>query len=180
MSQSRGPMGSMSEATRLHPDRLLEILGLSWKYLEGKDVLDIGASRSTLAHEASMRGIRMTPIDKRKSQFARSYESLVIGDADNLPFKDGAFDIAICTYGPLTFADEHIDILKRRLEEAYRVVRVGGEVRTAPWKESTQIETINISRIFSELQKSFPALEMHRSTASTKRFDRYYFKLPKN
>jgi SAM-dependent methyltransferase len=53
---------------------------------------------------------------------------LIDGDAEQLPFEDGSFDVALSTYGIMFAADQ-----ERAARENIRVVKPGGKIGLANW-----------------------------------------------
>lgn len=73
-------------------------------------------------------GLDFTPAMLREAatlRYARGASNLIfcLGDAEALPFRDGAFDIVTCRH-----AAHHFPDLRRALAEMARVVRPGGRV----------------------------------------------------
>ena len=64
----------------------------------------------------------LTRARRRSAELGRSVE-LCEGDAQRLPFPDGAFDTVVCTYSMCTVPDERVAILEMR-----RVLRSSGRL----------------------------------------------------
>jgi len=104
----------------------------------GERVLDLGCGNGRHTLEAARYPVRVVGLDfsredlnaarfmyadlKRRGQ-VQGHADFVLGDAQNLPFKDGAFDKAICTE-----VFEHIPDDRRGIREFLRVTRPGAPV----------------------------------------------------
>jgi len=102
----------------------------------GMKVLDLCCGTGDVALAFGQRGAEVTGLDfspamleiadKRLSQ-AKVSEDLIVdfiqGDAQNLPFEDGSFDIVTISYGLRNLAD-----WRKGLEEMIRVTRPGGRI----------------------------------------------------
>lgn len=124
-------MGKSEIVTVNEPDaaRYLRALGLSWRMLQGKEVLDLGAGNGLFAQAAHRRGVAITALDKNPSSWKGEGNlcqrgiNYVQGQAEHLPFRDEAFDL-IVAMGTFNFF-----IPPEILHEARRVVKPGGEFR---------------------------------------------------
>ncbi|MGI8824047.1 MAG: class I SAM-dependent methyltransferase [Chloroflexota bacterium] len=100
--------------------------------VEGLDVIELGCGTAYVSAWLARRGARVTGIDNSPAQLAtaRSLQEkfgmsfpLIHGDAENLPFPDASFDLAISEYGASIWCDPY-----RWIPEAARVLRTGGEL----------------------------------------------------
>ncbi len=105
---------------------------------EGERLLDLGCGNGRHTLEAARYPVRVVGLDfsaddlkaakymyadlKRKGE-VRGHADFIIGDAQNLPFKDGAFDKALCTE-----VFEHIPDDRRGIAEFVRVAKPGAPV----------------------------------------------------
>jgi ubiquinone/menaquinone biosynthesis C-methylase UbiE len=103
----------------------------------GQRVLDIGCGTGNATVLAAKAGAEVTGIDpaRRLLDVARERldaaglgASLVRGEAGDLPFADGAFDVGLSVFG-IIFAPDP----ERALAEALRVLRPGGELLLTAW-----------------------------------------------
>lgn len=95
----------------------------------GKDVIDIGCGTGEFALDIAAKAKTIVGIDFSKRALRKAMENLQskklgnvkfeVALANNLPYPDSSFDLAICRRGPAT------DTLES-LSEAYRVLRPGG------------------------------------------------------
>jgi SAM-dependent methyltransferase len=106
--------------------------------LPGDRVLDVACGSGNTAIPAAKRawgntvGIDYVPelLERGRERAAaeRVEVEFVEGDAENLPFEDGAFDVVLSTFGCM-FAPDH----QRTADEMLRVCRSGGLIGMANW-----------------------------------------------
>lgn len=104
----------------------------------GERVLDLGCGNGRHTLEAARFPVRVVGLDfsredLRAAKFmyddlvrkgeARGRADFIVGDAQNLPFKDGAFDKSLCTE-----VFEHIPDDRRGIREFVRVTKAGADV----------------------------------------------------
>ena len=103
----------------------------------GERVLDVAAGNGNASLAAARRFARVTSTDyvphllEKGAARARAEGveiSFEVADAENLPFADGAFDVALSTFGVM-FTPEHT----RSAQELLRVTRSGGRIGLANW-----------------------------------------------
>ena len=103
----------------------------------GERVLDVAAGNGNATLAAAHRFAEVTSIDYvsallDKGRARAAAEGLQvdfrIADAEDLPFKDGSFDVALSTFGAM-FTPDHT----RPAREMLRVVRDGGRIGLANW-----------------------------------------------
>jgi ubiquinone/menaquinone biosynthesis C-methylase UbiE len=103
----------------------------------GSRVLDVACGNGNASLAAARRFARVTGLDyvptllDRAGERARAERldvAFLEGDAENLPFDDGAFDVALSTYGIMFTADH-----ERAAREIVRVVKPGGKIGFANW-----------------------------------------------
>jgi ubiquinone/menaquinone biosynthesis C-methylase UbiE len=103
----------------------------------GEKVLDVAAGNGNASLAAARRYADVTSTDYVPELLAQGLrraeaEGLPIltrvADAENLPFRDGEFDVALSTYGVM-FAPNQ----ERAASELIRVVRSGGRIGLASW-----------------------------------------------
>lgn len=100
--------------------------------LGGRDLVDLACGTGYVCAWAARRGARPVGIDLSEQQLgtARAMRDefglrfpLVHGDAEQTPFRDGTFDIAISEHGAIGWCDPY-----RWIPEAARILRPGGEL----------------------------------------------------
>jgi SAM-dependent methyltransferase len=107
-------------------------LGVLPSDLDGKDTIELGCGTGYVSAWMARRGARPVGIDLSKEQLATARRlqeehglsfPLHEGNAEELPFPDASFDLAISEYGASIWADPY-----RWIPEASRVLRPGGEL----------------------------------------------------
>lgn len=100
-------------------------------------VLDVAAGNGHMTLAAARRFAKVTAIDyvpelldkARARAIADGLEAdYRVADAENLPFADGEFDVAVSTFGVMFAPDQ-----TRAASEMLRVVRPGGRIGMANW-----------------------------------------------
>jgi SAM-dependent methyltransferase len=100
-------------------------------------VLDVGCGTGVVALTARRRGARVTGLDLTPELLRRARENATIadvdiewheGDAESLPFGDGAFDVVLSQFGHM-FAPRP-DVATR---EMLRVLKPGGVIAFSTW-----------------------------------------------
>jgi len=103
----------------------------------GERVLDVACGNGNAALAAARRFARVTGVDYVPSLLARAGAraaadglplELREGDAEALPFPDGAFDVVLSTFGVMFAPDQ-----ERAARELLRVCRHGGRIGLANW-----------------------------------------------
>jgi ubiquinone/menaquinone biosynthesis C-methylase UbiE len=103
----------------------------------GERVLDVACGNGNAALAAARRFARVTGVDYVPALLARAgsratADGLPIelreGDAEALPFPDGAFDVVLSTFGVMFAPDQ-----ERAARELIRVCRHGGRIGLASW-----------------------------------------------
>jgi SAM-dependent methyltransferase len=106
----------------------------------GDDVLDVATGTGHAALAAARIGARVTGIDyvpalleiaRERAAAERLDVEFVDAPAEQLPFPDGRFDVALSAIGVM-FAADH----DRAAAELVRVVRPGGRIALASWTRS--------------------------------------------
>ena len=100
--------------------------------LDGKDAIELGCGTAYVSCWLARRGARAVGIDNSEAQLAtaRQYQRehglefpLIHGNAEQVPYPDRSFDLAISEYGACLWADPY-----RWVPEAARLLRPGGEL----------------------------------------------------
>jgi SAM-dependent methyltransferase len=107
-------------------------VGLLPDELEGRDAIELGCGTGYVSAWLARRGARPVGIDNSKAQLATatSFQAefglgfpLLHGNAEEVPFPDRSFDLAISEYGASIWCDPYLWI-----PEAARLLRPGGEL----------------------------------------------------
>jgi SAM-dependent methyltransferase len=107
-------------------------LGVLPAELEGKDTIELGCGTGYVSAWLARRGARPVGIDNSPAQLesARRFQEefalefpLHLGNAEQTPFADESFDVAISEYGASIWCDPY-----RWIPEAARILRPGGEL----------------------------------------------------
>jgi SAM-dependent methyltransferase len=108
------------------------VAGLLPKNLIGVEAVELGCGTAYVSAWLARRGARPVGTDPTAGQLsmAREFQDhfalhfpLVLAAAEQLPFRDGSFDLAISEYGAAIWSDPHPWI-----PEAARLLRPGGEL----------------------------------------------------
>jgi SAM-dependent methyltransferase len=107
-------------------------VGMLPRELEGRDAIELGCGTGYVSAWLARRGARPVGIDNSAKQLetARGFQAefgiefpLLHGNAEQVPYPDGSFDIAISEYGASIWCDPYSWI-----PEAARLLRPGGEL----------------------------------------------------
>lgn len=133
----------------------------SWNIPAGSRVLDIGCGSGQTAVPAARRGMLVTGVDIAENLIAhargRAYKEglsmrLDVGDAEDLPYGDGVFDVAISMFGAM-FAPRPALVVS----ELARVLKPGGRVIMANWTASSM--PAQMFKRVSKINPPAPGLE---------------------
>lgn len=112
-----------------------------WQIAKNKTLLDVGCGSGQTAIPAAKQGIKVTGIDiaenliqhARKRAFeAKLTAQFDIGDAENLPYEENKFDVAISMFGAM-FAPRPDQVVN----EFSRVIKSGGQLFMANWTQTS-------------------------------------------
>src|ERR1700754_3432758 len=107
-------------------------VGMLPRELEGRDTIELGCGTGYVSSWLARRGARPVGIDNSEAQLetARAFQAefgidfpLLHGNAEQVPYPDASFDIAISEYGASIWCDPYAWI-----PEAARLLRPGGEL----------------------------------------------------
>ena len=151
---SAGDYAALSEYIADVGERVVERAGVE----AGMTVLDVACGTGNAAIPAARAGARVTGLDlvpelldagREKAEAAGVEIDWVEGDAEELPFEDGAFDRLFSTFGHM-FAPRH----RRVADEMTRVCREGGVIATCNWTPEGTVG--DIFRVSSSYMPSPP------------------------
>ncbi len=103
----------------------------------GERVLDVATGSGNAAISAARRYARVTGVDyvpelleqaRRRAAAERLEATFEVGDAEDLPYPDAAFDVVLSTVGVMFTADQ-----ERAAAELLRVCKPGGRIGLANW-----------------------------------------------
>src|SRR6185503_14963347 len=103
----------------------------------GLRVLDVGCGTGVVAVTAARQGARATGLDLSPALLDRARENSQIagvdidwreGDAEDLPFEDGAFDVVLSQFGHIFAPRPDVAVA-----QMLRVLKPGGTVAFATW-----------------------------------------------
>ena len=118
-------------------------------------MLDVGCGTGVVALTAARRGAAVTGLDLTPELVARAKENSAVagldiawhqGDAEALPFPDGAFDIVVSQFGHMFAPRPEVAI-----REMLRVLRPGGTIAFATWPPE-----LCVGRMFALVAKHSP------------------------
>jgi SAM-dependent methyltransferase len=107
-------------------------VGMLPREIDGRDSIELGCGTGYVSAWLARRGARPVGIDnsERQLETARAFQAefgiefpLLHGDAEQVPYPDASFDIAISEYGASIWCDPYAWI-----PEAARLLRPGGEL----------------------------------------------------
>jgi ubiquinone/menaquinone biosynthesis C-methylase UbiE len=109
----------------------------------GQRVLDVACGQGNAALAAARRFAEATGVDYATNLLAQGREraeaehlavTFIEGDAEELPFPDGSYDLTVSTVGVM-FAPDHA----RAADELVRVTAPGGKIALASWTPSSLV-----------------------------------------
>lgn len=122
-------------ATFMHAGAIEILQG--WDFSAHETLLDVGCGSGQTAIPASKAGLKVTGIDiaenlighaREQARKAKLNVQFDVGDAENLPYDDDSFDVAISMIGAM-FAPQP----DRVVSEFARVIKSGGSLCMANW-----------------------------------------------
>jgi 2-polyprenyl-3-methyl-5-hydroxy-6-metoxy-1,4-benzoquinol methylase len=128
-----GDFGQIARIIQAAADEFIASLGLK----PGDKVLDVACGSGNLAIPAARTGATVTGVDIAPNLLEQARERAAAegltaqfdeGDAENLPYPDGAFDVVVTMYGAM-FAPRP----ERVSAELVRVCKPGGRIAMANW-----------------------------------------------
>jgi ubiquinone/menaquinone biosynthesis C-methylase UbiE len=149
-----GDYGAVADALVLEiGERIVERVGPGPE----SEVLDVATGTGSAAIPAALRGARVVGLDlvpdllavaRGRAADAGVDVEWIEGDAEDLPFADGSFDVVLSTLG-VQFTPRHEDSAR----ELVRVCRPGGTIAVANWTPQGYI-----GRFFKTLSPYMPPL----------------------
>jgi SAM-dependent methyltransferase len=122
----------------------------------GQNVLDVGCGTGVAAITARRAGAKVTGLDLTPQLLARAKENAEIaglndvtwkeGDVEELPFRDGEFDVVISQWGHMFGPQPELAI-----REMLRVLKPGGTIAFATWPPESAI-----GQVFGLIGKHLP------------------------
>ena len=142
-----------------HYEPLLAHLASTADVRPGERVLDVGTGTGALALRLARTGATVTGVDlapalidtaRRLAADAGVDVTFDVGDAEQLPYEDGAFDVVTSSVGSM-FAPDH----RRVADELARVCRPGGRLVLGHW--SPERGVIDMFKVMVPFQPAPPA-----------------------
>ena len=130
---SKGDFAKIGVAAQMVAEELCEAVDV----LPGQRVLDVACGAGNGAIAAARRNAEAVGLDyvpellqrARERAAAEGFEiEFVEGDAQDLPFEDGSFDVVVSTFGAMFAPDQ-----EKTASELLRVCRPGGKIGMANW-----------------------------------------------
>jgi SAM-dependent methyltransferase len=130
---SSGDYGKVGVTLLMMGEQLAETVDLK----PGESVLDVASGNGNAALAAARRFADVTALDyvpmlleegRKRAEAEGLAIDFVEGDAENLPFEDASFDVALSTLGVMFAPDQ-----EKAARELLRVVRPGGTIGMANW-----------------------------------------------
>lgn len=130
---SKGDFAKIGVAAQMVAEELCEAVDV----LPGHRVLDVACGAGNGAIAAARRNAEAVGLDyvpellqrARERATAEGFEiEFVEGDAQDLPFEDGSFDVVVSTFGAMFAPDQ-----EKTASELLRVCRSGGKIGMANW-----------------------------------------------
>ncbi len=122
----------------------------------GERVLDVGTGTGVVAITARREGAKVTGLDLTPELLARARENAALaelddiawkeGDAEAIPFPDGAFDVVVSQFAHMFAPRPEVAI-----GEMLRVLRPGGRIAFATWPPE-----LFVGRMFALIAKYLP------------------------
>lgn len=131
--------------------RLVKYAGIR----SGQRVLDVACGTGVVAVTAARQGARVTGLDLTPELIERARENSAIakvdvdwhvGDAEELPFENGAFDVVVSQFGHMFAPRPEVAVA-----ELLRVLKPGGTIAFATWPPE-----LLIGRLFLLVSKYLP------------------------
>jgi SAM-dependent methyltransferase len=148
---SAGDFDAIAQRIWAVGDDIVDRVGIK----QGERVLDVACGTGNAAIPAAAAGAETTGVDitpdlledaRRNAAAARVEVEWVEGDAQEMPFADGSFDVVVSTFGCM-FAPDH----RRAAGEIARVLAPGGRFGVAAWRPEG-----NIGNFFATISKYAP------------------------
>jgi SAM-dependent methyltransferase len=136
---SSGDYGKVGVTLLIMAEQLVEAADLQ----PGHKVLDVASGNGNAALAAARRFGEVTALDyvpmlleegRKRAEAEGLAIDFVEGDAENLPFEDGSFDVVLSTLGIMFAPDQ-----QKAAEELLRVVRPGGTIGLASWAPDSYV-----------------------------------------
>lgn len=139
-----------------HYEGLLDHLALAAAVRPGERVLDVATGTGALALRLARSGAEVTGIDlaptlidtaRRLAAEAGVEVRYEVGDAEDLPYDDGSFDVVTSSIGSM-FAPDHRSVAR----ELARVCRLGGRLALGHW--SAERGVVDMFKVMAPFQPS--------------------------
>jgi len=154
-----------------------DLLGADVRGLQGKTVLDAGSGCGAFVDDCNNKGVDVIgmdphymniPLRKEKGkEIPKSTKNKMAGVCETLPFKDKVFDLVLSCYASFYYLLNNYedDVKVRRIaaklmfEEAFRVLKVGGQARIGEECCETEEDILFFKEVLTDISKTNPALD---------------------
>jgi len=171
--------GDYSVFSRFMDAGAIEILE-SWNITTDKKMLDVGCGTGQVAIASAKKGNAVTGVDisEHLIQYARKralkdrlITSFDVGDAEDLPYKENAFDVVVSMFGAM-YAQQPVIVS----EELARIIKPGGKLYMANWTpDSMPAQVFKCALGFANPGPGFipPSLWGDEATVISRLYDKF-------
>jgi len=162
INPKRGWIGGDNFVSSHHLQWVSEALCEAMDLHATERTLDIACGNGNASLSAARRGCRVTGIDiarellrqaRERSSAEHVHIHFLEGDAEELPFGDGTFDVILSTFG-IMFAPDRL----KAVNELLRVLKSGGKIGLATWWSKTDVRIGEVLGKYASVPPPDPSL----------------------